>query len=113
MPYGLDGYLFRSVSQSTISVMGVAVGCPISVAAKMRPSNRARLGDCSVAGFVIRFHRMSILQTSTVNLAVFGHCHPTLATFNHADWLADPRGARRMIKELASCRPMQRQREAA
>jgi hypothetical protein len=43
---------------------------------------------------VIRFHRMSILQTSAVNLAVFGHCHPTLATFNHADWLADPRSAK-------------------
>jgi hypothetical protein len=60
---------------------------------------------------MIWFHWMSILETSAVNLAVFGHCHPTLATFNHADWLTD--NAQRMIKELASCRPMQRQREAA
>ena len=37
---------------------------------------------------------MSILQTGAVNLAVFGHCHPTLATFNHADWLVDPRSAK-------------------
>lgn len=37
---------------------------------------------------------MSILQTSAVNHAGFGHCHPTLATFNHADWLADPRSAK-------------------
>ena len=43
---------------------------------------------------MIWFHRMSILQTSAVNLAVFGHCHPTLATLNHADWLADPRSAK-------------------
>ena len=55
---------------------------------------RVACRECPVAGFVIRFHRMSILQTSAVNLAVFGHCHPTLATFNHADWLADPRSAK-------------------
>jgi len=45
---------------------------------------------------MIRFHRMSILQTSAVNLAVFGNCHPTLATFNHAG--SRTRGAQRMIK---------------
>jgi hypothetical protein len=37
---------------------------------------------------------MSIPPTCAANLAVFGHCHPTLAAFNRTDWLTNnPRSA--------------------
>src|SRR6516162_10764261 len=61
---------------------------------KMRPSNRASRVEMPGNRLPDRVPSDEYPPTCAADLAVFGHCHPTLAAFSRTDWLTNnPRSA--------------------
>src|SRR6516225_6035337 len=61
---------------------------------KMRPSNRASRVEMPGNRLRDRVPSDEYPPTCAADLAVFGHCHPTLAAFSRTEWLTNnPRSA--------------------
>src|SRR6516162_10590824 len=61
---------------------------------KMRPSNRASRVEMPGNRLRDRVPSDEYPPTCAANLAVFGHCHPTLGALSRTDWLTNnPRSA--------------------